>query len=235
MSVTAKLRFLRVSPYKVRKYAQLFKGKSIEEARAILAYHPSPTCGAMLKLLNSAVANAENNNELDPELMLVKNVLVDGGPTYRRWRARARGRGNRILKRSSHVTIELDLRDEFKVAARAAGEKQPAAASRKRRAAAPGGKPADGLPAAKAAGAARRGRGGKAAVEAKPVAEPRAKKRGARKPEAAAPGEPPQQAPRRRAARKPAPAAGAPAAPAVPLPAEPAPGEPPAALEENKE
>lgn len=114
MSVTARLRFLRVSPFKVRKYAQLFKGKGIEEARAILSYHPSPTCYDLLRLLNSAVANAENNHELDPELMEVKNVLVDGGMTHKRWRPRARGRVNRIRKRTSHVLIEIDLKDEFK-------------------------------------------------------------------------------------------------------------------------
>ncbi len=119
MSVTAKLRFLQVSPFKVRKYAQLFKGKSIEEARAVLAYHPSPTCASLLKLLNSAVANAENNREYDPQLLFVRNVIVDGAATQKRLKTRARGRGNRILKRTSHVTIEVDLKDKFKVKAAA--------------------------------------------------------------------------------------------------------------------
>ncbi len=122
MSATARLRFMPVSPYKVRKYAQLFKGKGIEEARAILSYHPSPACYELLRLLNSAVANAENNYEYDPELMEVKNVIVDGAPSYKRWRARARGRVNRILKRNSHVLIEVDLREEYKVTAAAEEE-----------------------------------------------------------------------------------------------------------------
>jgi len=137
VSVTAKLRFMPVSPYKVRKYAQLFKGKGIEEARAILSYHPSPTCEDLLRLLNSAVANAENNHEFDPELMEVKNVLVDGAMTHKRWRPRARGRVNRIRKRTSHVLIEIDLKEEFKV--KPAGEeeepvaKQPRSAARRGR------------------------------------------------------------------------------------------------------
>ncbi len=136
MSVTAKLKFLRVSPFKVRKYAQLFKGKPIEEAKAILAYYPSPTCESILKLLNSAVANAENNFDMDSEAMFVRNVLVDGGPTYKRMRARARGRGNQILKRTCHVIIELDLQDKFKTKA-AEAEMEAKAAKLKHRAAKP--------------------------------------------------------------------------------------------------
>ena len=137
MTVTAKLKFLRVSPFKVRKYAQLFKGKPIDEAKAILAYHPSPTCESILKLLNSAVANAENNFEMDPEMLFVRNVLVDGGPTYKRMRPRARGRGNQILKRTCHVIIELDLQDKFKTVGEAAKPEVKAAAKPKRRAAKP--------------------------------------------------------------------------------------------------
>ena len=133
MSVTARLRFMPVSPYKVRKYAQLFKGKGIEEARAILSYHPSPTCDGLLRLLNSAVANAENNHEFDPELMEVKNILVDGAMTHKRWRPRARGRVNRIRKRTSHVLIEIDLKEEFKVKP-AGEEKEPVEEKQPRRA-----------------------------------------------------------------------------------------------------
>jgi large subunit ribosomal protein L22 len=123
-----------VSPYKVRKYAQLFKGKGIEEARAILSYHPSPTCDDLLRLLNSAVANAENNHEFDPELMEVTNVLVDGAMTHKRWKPRARGRVNRIRKRTSHVLIEIDLKEEFKVKP-AGEEEEPVEEKQPRRAA----------------------------------------------------------------------------------------------------
>lgn len=131
MPVTATLKYMRVSPFKVRKYTQLFKGKSVEEARAILAYHPSPTCEAILKLLNSAVANAENNHDLDPALLVVRNVVVDGASTYKRIRPRARGRANRILKRTSHITIEVDLKAEYRVKP-VEPESQPKAAPKRR-------------------------------------------------------------------------------------------------------
>jgi large subunit ribosomal protein L22 len=131
VAVTATLKYMRVSPFKVRKYTQLFKGKSVEEARAILAYHPSPTCEAILKLLNSAVANAENNHDLDPELLIVKNVVVDGASTYKRIRPRARGRANRILKRTSHITIEVDIKAEHRVK-RVEPEPQAKAAPKRR-------------------------------------------------------------------------------------------------------
>ncbi len=189
MTVTAKLKFLRVSPFKVRKYAQLFKGKPIEEAKAILAYHPSPTCESILKLLNSAVANAENNFEMDPEMMFVRNVLVDGGPTYKRMRPRARGRGNQILKRTCHIIIELDLQDKYKAASEAAKPEEKAA----KPAAAKVVKPE--TPAkAKSATAAKTKADAKAPMAAKapkaekaeaPAAKPKARAKAAEKPVAA--------------------------------------------------
>jgi large subunit ribosomal protein L22 len=175
VSVTAKLKFLRVSPFKVRKYAQLFKGKPIDEAKAILAYHPSPTCESILKLLNSAVANAENNFEMDPEMMFVRNVLVDGGPTYKRMRPRARGRGNQILKRTCHVIIELDLQDKYKTASEAAKPEEKTVKP-KRRAAKPAATKATKAEApakAKAATAAKPKATAKASTAAK---APKAKK-----------------------------------------------------------
>jgi len=116
MAVTAKVRFLRVSPFKVRRYARAFVGCDIEKARAFLSFQPSPTCKSLLKLLNSAVANAENNYELDPNLLVVKRVVVDGGPSYKRWQPSMRGRALPIKKRTCHVTIELDFREKLKVA-----------------------------------------------------------------------------------------------------------------------
>jgi len=197
VGVTATLRFLRVSPFKVRKYAQLFKGKSVEEARAILAYHPSPTCESILKLLNSAAANAENNHDLDPELLIVKDVLVDGASTYKRLRPRARGRGSRILKRTSHVTIEVDLKEEFRVKpveaepAPKTPRKRRGAAGRARSAKAEaGGKPKPAATAAEKPKPARK----RAAKKAEPAedegkaAEARPKrKRAPKKAEAASP------------------------------------------------
>jgi len=115
MPVTAKVRFLRVSPWKVRRYARAFVGNDIDKARAFLSFEPSPTCKSLLKLLNSAVANAENNYELDPKLLVVKRVVVDGGPSYKRWQPSMRGRALPIKKRTCHVTIELDFKEELRV------------------------------------------------------------------------------------------------------------------------
>ncbi len=120
MPIVSKVKYLRVSPWKVRRYALAFKGKGVEEARAFLAFHPSPTCKSLLKVLNSAVANAENNYELDPSIMIVKNVIVDGGPSYKRYQPVMRGRAYPILKRTSHVTIELDFREDLRKPAKTA-------------------------------------------------------------------------------------------------------------------
>jgi len=126
VNASARIRFLRVSPFKVRRYTRPLEGQSIDRARAMLGFQPSPTCRDLLKLLDSAVANAENNLEMDPELMVVSRVQVDGGPNYRRVHPRARGRAYRIVKRTSHVTIELDLRPELRRAAVEAPAAKPA-------------------------------------------------------------------------------------------------------------
>jgi len=128
--VTARIKFLRVSPFKVRRYTQLIEGQDIARARALLRFQPSPTCQDLLKLLNAAVANAENNFEMDPELMVVSRVQVDGGPSYRRIKPRARGRAYRIVKRTSHVQIELDLRPELRIATRGGAAREEAAEGR---------------------------------------------------------------------------------------------------------
>jgi large subunit ribosomal protein L22 len=176
VTVTAKHKFVGASPFKMRKYAQLFKGKPIAEARAILAYHPSPTCESLLKVLNSAVANAENNFEMDPEMLYVKNVLIDGGPTLKRMRPRARGRGNRILKRTSHILIELDLQPKFQTKAEAPVAEEKAAKP-KRHAAKPAAKAA-AKPSAKTAAkpAAKADPKAKAAKAEKPKAEEKTEK-----------------------------------------------------------
>ncbi len=110
MKTIARLRHLNVGPLKVRRFASTIKGEPVDRAQAILDLQSSPTCQALLKLLRSAIANAQNNNELSPENLVVSNVMVDHGPSMKRIRPRARGRAYRILKRSSHVTIELDLK-----------------------------------------------------------------------------------------------------------------------------
>jgi len=110
MKTIARLKHLSVGPLKVRRFANTIKGEPVDRAQAILDLQSSPTCQALLKLLRSAIANAENNNGLSPENLVVSNVMVDQGPSMKRIRPRARGRAYRILKRSSHVTIELDLK-----------------------------------------------------------------------------------------------------------------------------
>jgi large subunit ribosomal protein L22 len=109
MITHAKLKHFGVPALKVRRFASTIKGEPVERALAILDLQPSPTCQTLGKLLRSAVANAMNNHQLSPEYLLVSNVLVDQGPTMKRIRPRARGRAYRVMKRSSHVTIELDL------------------------------------------------------------------------------------------------------------------------------
>lgn len=110
MKTTARLRHLSVGPLKVRRFASTIKGEPVDRAQAILDLQSSPTCQALLKLLRSAIANAQNNNGLAAENLVVSNVMVDQGPSMKRIRPRARGRAYRVLKRSSHVTIELDLK-----------------------------------------------------------------------------------------------------------------------------
>lgn len=95
---------------KVRRFASTIKGEPVTKAIAILDLQSSPTCQTLHKLLRSAVANAEHNNQVSSENLIVSNVLIDQGPTVKRIHPRARGRAYRIFKRSCHVTIELDLK-----------------------------------------------------------------------------------------------------------------------------
>lgn len=105
MRTQARARYLRHSPYKVRRVADLVRGKSVEEAQDLLVHVNRGAARSVLKVLHSAVANAENNLELDVDRLKVGEVYVDEGPTLRSFRARARGRVTRIRKRTSHLTI----------------------------------------------------------------------------------------------------------------------------------
>lgn len=108
MAVTAKLRYLRIAPRKVRLMADLIRGKRIEEAQNILNFKIKKTGLPLLKLLKQAVANAKNNFQLDESNLYIAKILVDEGPKYKRWRARARGRAEEIQKKTSHITVILD-------------------------------------------------------------------------------------------------------------------------------
>ena len=104
-------RFLRFSPFKGRVVAQQVKGKDVAEALQILKFSPKKgSAPAIRKVMASALANAEQREGVNVDELYVKNVIVDGGPTLKRIRFRARGRVDRLLKRMSHVTVILDQR-----------------------------------------------------------------------------------------------------------------------------
>ncbi|MDY6851706.1 MAG: 50S ribosomal protein L22 [Thermodesulfobacteriota bacterium] len=108
MELRAAAKYIRMSPRKVRVVAENIKGRPVEEAINQLTFTPKKAARILLKVLNSALANAEQNADIDIDTLYVKRVCVDQGPTMKRWRARAQGRAYRIYKRSSHVTIVLD-------------------------------------------------------------------------------------------------------------------------------
>ena len=108
MEIKARTRFVRISPFKLRMPIERVKGKNVETALNILKFMPVKAAGIIGKTLKSAVANAEHNNELDIDDLVVKNIIVDHGPTMKRFRPRARGRASRILKRTSHITVIVE-------------------------------------------------------------------------------------------------------------------------------
>ena len=107
MLVRAQARYVRTSARKARLVCDHIRGKDVAEARAILAFTPRAAAKPWLKLLESAVANAEHNHELIGEELRIAAVHADEGPTLKRFRPRAMGRATRIRKRTSHLTITL--------------------------------------------------------------------------------------------------------------------------------
>ena len=108
MKVNAKLRNLRIAPRKVRLVADMIRGKSLVDARDQLKFTIKKSARPVLKLLNSAAANAENNFQLNPLNLYISKITVDEGPKNKRWKPRAMGRAGAIQKKSSHITIVLD-------------------------------------------------------------------------------------------------------------------------------
>jgi len=108
MKVNAKLRNLRIAPRKVRLVADMIRGKSLVDARDQLKFTIKKSARPVLKLLNSAAANAENNFQLNPLNFYISKITVDEGPKNKRWKPRAMGRAGAIQKKSSHITIVLD-------------------------------------------------------------------------------------------------------------------------------
>lgn len=107
MEVAAKLRFARISPQKCRLVADQIRGLPVDKALDILAFSPKKGAAMVKKVLESAIANAEHNEGADVDELLVKTIFVDQGPTMKRIMPRAKGRANRILKRTSHITVAV--------------------------------------------------------------------------------------------------------------------------------
>lgn len=105
MQAQATVRFVRIAPRKAQLVVDLIRGKQVGEAIAILRHTPKAASAVVEKLLNSAIANAEHNNSLDPNNLVVSQVYVNQGPTLKRFRPRAQGRASRINKRTSHITL----------------------------------------------------------------------------------------------------------------------------------
>jgi large subunit ribosomal protein L22 len=122
-TVQATAKFVRISPRKARLVTDNIRGRSVPEARTILAFTERAAAIEVEKVLRSAVANAESNPELhwNGDELIVAAVFVDEGPTLKRWRARARGRVARIRKRTCHITIQVA--QDASVAAPAVDEK----------------------------------------------------------------------------------------------------------------
>ena len=110
--ISARAKYVRSAPRKARLVMDHIRGKRVEQAQAILAHAPRAVSSDILKLLNSAVANAEDAYELGADELTVRRAYVDEGPTIKRYRPRALGRATRINKRTSHMTIELTTREE---------------------------------------------------------------------------------------------------------------------------
>ncbi len=104
----ATAKYIRISSRKVKIVIDLIRGKSVQEAEAILMYTPKAASEPTLKVLRSAIANAENNLSMDKETLYVAEVYANQGPTLRRYRPRSRGSATRIRKRTSHITVILD-------------------------------------------------------------------------------------------------------------------------------
>lgn len=107
METQAKLSFVRISPQKCRLVADQVRGLPVDQALQILAFSPKKAAAIVKKVLESAIANAEHNDGADIDELKVAKIYVDQGPTLKRMHARAKGRGNRILKRTSHITVAV--------------------------------------------------------------------------------------------------------------------------------
>ena len=112
MKAHAQAKYIRQSPFKVRRVLDLVRGLPVEEARHVLDLTERRAADYVRKVLDSAVANAEHNLALDADELFVAETYADEGPTLKRWRPRARGRATRINKRTSHITVVVSDGEE---------------------------------------------------------------------------------------------------------------------------
>lgn len=108
MEAKAVARYIRISPQKARLVADLVRGKDAGSAINTLRFLPKKGAEILLKVIESAVANASQNEAIDVDTLYIKEVFIDGGPMLKRIRPRAMGRASRILKRTSHITVIVD-------------------------------------------------------------------------------------------------------------------------------
>ena len=124
MEAKAQARYVRVTPRKARRVVDLIRGKQAQEAVAVLEFAPQAASEQVYKVLASAIANAENNERLDPDALLFSEAFVDEGPTLKRFRPRAQGRAYRIRKRTCHITIAVEAVQVARPAKKAAAAKK---------------------------------------------------------------------------------------------------------------
>jgi len=117
-------RHVRISPNKARRVVNLVRGLPAKEALTVLQFAPQAASEQVYKVLASAIANAENNERLDPDALLVSEAFVDEGPTLKRFRPRAQGRAYRIRKRTCHITIAVEAVQVARPAKKAAAAKK---------------------------------------------------------------------------------------------------------------
>jgi len=123
-------RYVRISPTKARRVVNLVRGLPARDALTVLQFAPQAASEQVYKVLASAIANAENNERLDPDALLVSEAYVDEGPTMKRFRPRAQGRAYRIRKRTSHITIAVEAVAPAGKGGKAAPAKKNAAAKK---------------------------------------------------------------------------------------------------------
>lgn len=121
MEARAQARFVRVTPMKARRVIDLIRGLPAAEAQAILRFAPQAASEPVGKVLDSAIANATNNLNLDPRSLVITRAFVDEGPTMKRFQPRAQGRAYRINKRTSHITVVVQPAEELANATRNKG------------------------------------------------------------------------------------------------------------------